>query len=97
VQALVFCCLRCSCEPKSDCKWIYLDFAKMDTSWFILYNGVKKSEIKMSKKNQLEKVCPECEEEMNPVYNKNKILTCWECTECGTIVSATKETKQEKP
>jgi len=57
---------------------------------------MKTSEIKMSKKNQLEKLCPECEEEMNPVYNKNKILTCWECTECGTIVSATKEAKQEK-
>jgi hypothetical protein len=51
----------------------------------------------MSKKNELEKICPECEEEMNPVYDKKKILTCWECTECGTIVSTTKETKQEKP
>jgi ribosomal protein L37AE/L43A len=77
-------------------KWIYLDFTSLNTSWFILYNGVKTSEIKMSKKNQLEKLCPECEEEMNPVYDKNKILTCWECTECGTIVSATKEAKQEK-
>lgn len=78
-------------------RWIYLDFTSLNTSWFILYNGMKTSEIKMSKKNQLEKVCPECEEEMNPVYDKNKILTCWECTECGTIVSTTKETKKEKP
>jgi transposase-like protein len=76
-------------------KWIYLDFTSLNTSWFILYNGVKTSEIKMSKKSQLEKLCPECEEEMNPVYNKNKILTRWECTECGTIVLATKEAKQE--
>jgi len=50
----------------------------------------------MSKKNQLGKLCPECEEEMNPVYDKNKILTCWECTECSTIVSETKEAKQKK-
>jgi ribosomal protein L37AE/L43A len=49
------------------------------------------TEIQMSKKNQLEKLCPECEEEMNLVYDKNKALTCWECTECGTIVSATRE------
>jgi hypothetical protein len=55
------------------------------------------SEIHMSKKNQLEKTCPECEEEMNPVYDKNKVLICWECTECGTQVSATKETIREKP
>jgi len=40
---------------------------------------------------------PECEEEMNPVYDKNKRLTCWECTECGTRISETKEAKQEKP
>jgi len=39
-----------------------------------LYNGVKTSEIKMSKKNQLEKLCPECEEEMNPVYDKTRYL-----------------------
>ncbi len=51
----------------------------------------------MSKKNQLEKTCPECEEEMNSVFDKNKILICWECTECGTIVSAAKETIKEKP
>ncbi|MGO8806517.1 MAG: hypothetical protein ACLQO7_07935 [Candidatus Bathyarchaeia archaeon] len=55
------------------------------------------SEIQMSKKNQLEKLCPECEEDMNPVFDKNKVLVCWECTECGTIVLATKEVKQEKP
>jgi hypothetical protein len=78
-------------------KWVYSDFTSLNTSWFILYNGMKTSEIKMSKKNQLEKICPECEEEMNPVYDKNKILTCWECTECGTIVSTIKETKKEKP
>ena len=48
-------------------------------------------------KKELEKTCPECEEEMNPVFDKNKILTCWECTECGTRVQVTKETKQEKP
>jgi ribosomal protein L37AE/L43A len=75
---------------------IYLDFTSLDTSWFILFSGVKTSEIKMSKKNQLENICPECEEEMYPVYDKIKILTCWECTECGTIVSGTKEAKQEK-
>ncbi len=45
----------------------------------------------MSKKNQLEKLCPECEEEMKAVYDKSKTLTCWECTECGAIVSAIKE------
>jgi transposase-like protein len=50
-------------------------------------------EIRMSRKNQLEKTCPECEEEMNPVYGKNKTLTCWECTECGTRLSASKESK----
>jgi ribosomal protein L37AE/L43A len=50
----------------------------------------------MSKKNQLEKTCPECEEEMNPVHDKNKNLICWECTECGTRVFEVKETKQEK-
>jgi hydrogenase maturation factor HypF (carbamoyltransferase family) len=55
------------------------------------------SEIQMSKKNQLEKLCPECEEDMNPVYDKDKVLVCWECTECGTRVSAAKEIKQEKP
>jgi DNA-directed RNA polymerase subunit RPC12/RpoP len=55
------------------------------------------SEIQMPKINQLEKVCPECEEEMNPVYDKNKVLTCWECTECGTRLLVTKETNQEKP
>lgn len=55
------------------------------------------SEIHMSKKNQLEKICPECEEEMNPVYDKSKVLICWECTECGTQISVTKETKKEKP
>jgi len=49
-------------------------------------------EAKMPK-NQLEKTCPECEEEMNPVYDKNKVLTCWECTECGMRVSAAKEAK----
>jgi len=49
------------------------------------------TEIQMSKKNKLEKLCPECEEEMNSVYDKNKALICWECTECGTIVLATKE------
>jgi hypothetical protein len=48
------------------------------------------TEIQMSKKNQLEKLCPECEEEMNLVYDKSKALTCWECAECGTIVSAIK-------
>ncbi len=42
-------------------------------------------------KKELEKTCPECEEEMNPVYDKNKILICWECTECGTRVSESKE------
>ena len=50
----------------------------------------------MPKKNQLEKVCPECEEEMNAVYDKNKTLTGWECTECGKLLSAAKET-EEKP
>jgi hypothetical protein len=49
-----------------------------------------KLEIQMSKKDTLEKVCPECEEEMIPVYDKSKKLTCWECTECGKTVSATK-------
>ena len=51
----------------------------------------------MSKKNQLEKLCPECEEEMNPVHDKNKVFVCFECTECGTRLFATKEAKQEKP
>ncbi len=54
----------------------------------------QKLELQMSKKNQLEKICPECEEEMNPVYDKSKILICWECTECGKQVSAS---KKEKP
>jgi DNA-directed RNA polymerase subunit RPC12/RpoP len=58
--------------------------------------ALETSEIQMSKKNQLEKLCPECEEEMNPVYDKNKILTYWECTECGKLVLVTRETKQEK-
>lgn len=53
-------------------------------------------EIQMSKKNQLEKTCPECEEEMNPVYDKNKKLICWECTECGTRILAVKETEKGK-
>ena len=55
------------------------------------------SEIQMPKKNQLEKLCPECEEDMNPVYDKNRVLVCWECTECGKRVSAAKEIKEEKP
>ena len=42
----------------------------------------------MSKSKQLDKTCPECEEEMRPRYTKDKKLVCWECTECG---------KQEKP
>jgi hydrogenase maturation factor HypF (carbamoyltransferase family) len=41
----------------------------------------------MSNKNPHEKTCPECEEEMNPKYDKNKKLICWECTECGTRIS----------
>ncbi len=57
----------------------------------------EKPELQMSKKNQLEKTCPECEEEMNSVYDKNKGLICWECTECGTRVSVEKDTKKEKP
>lgn len=55
------------------------------------------NEIQMSKKNELEKTCPECEEEMNAVYDKNKKLLYWECTECGTRLSAIKETQKEKP
>jgi len=55
------------------------------------------SEIRMSKKNPLEKLCPECEEDMNPVYDKNRVLVCWECTDCGTVVSAAKEIRKEKP
>jgi uncharacterized Zn finger protein len=51
----------------------------------------------MSKKNPLEKLCPECEEDMKPVYDKNRVLVCWECTECGTVVSAAKEIRKEKP
>lgn len=51
----------------------------------------------MSKKNELEKVCPECEEDMNAVYDKDKKLICWECDECGTRISVTKETQQDKP
>ena len=54
-------------------------------------------EIQMSKKNLLEKTCPECEEEMNPVRGKNKKLIWWECTECGKRILATEETEQEKP
>jgi ribosomal protein L37AE/L43A len=50
----------------------------------------------MPRNNQLEKVCPECEEEMHPIYDKSKVLTCWECTECGKLLSTTKEAKQEK-
>jgi uncharacterized Zn finger protein len=46
----------------------------------------------MSRKNPLEKICPECEEEMNLIHDKNKLLTCWECTECGTVIST-----KEKP
>lgn len=53
--------------------------------------------IQMSKKNQLEKLCPECEEDMNPVYEKNKKLVCWECTECGKRILANEETEQKKP
>jgi hypothetical protein len=56
----------------------------------------EKSEIQMPKNNQLEKVCPECEEEMHPIYDKSKVLACWECTECGKLLSATKEAKNEK-
>ena len=44
----------------------------------------------MPKNSQLEKTCPECEEEMKPVYGKNKALTCWECTECGKRLTAAK-------
>jgi len=51
----------------------------------------------MPNKNLLEKLCPECEEDMNPVYDKNRVLVCWECTECGKIVSTAKEIKKEKP
>ena len=50
----------------------------------------------MTKKNQLEKVCPECEEEMNLADDKDKKLAYWECTECGKQVPEDKETKQEK-
>jgi hypothetical protein len=38
---------------------------------------------------QLEKICSECEEEMNPVYDKGKKLVRWECSECGKTISAT--------
>jgi hypothetical protein len=48
----------------------------------------------MSKKNPLAKICPECEEEMDPVYDKDKVLVCWECSECGTQVLANKDTEQ---
>jgi hypothetical protein len=49
-------------------------------------------------KKELEKTCPECEEEMNPVYdNKNKMLICWECTECGTRIFSPKEHEKETP
>jgi hypothetical protein len=54
---------------------------------------LEKSEFQMSKKNQLEKTCPECEEEMKPVYDKSKTLTCWECTECGKLLPVSKEAK----
>jgi ribosomal protein S27E len=47
----------------------------------------------MSRKTPLEKTCPECEEE-EPVYDKNKKLICWECNECGLVLSAT---TKEKP
>jgi hypothetical protein len=50
--------------------------------------------IWMSKKNQLAKICPECEEEMNPIYDKAKVLVCWECSECGTRVLTNKNTTQ---
>lgn len=53
-------------------------------------------EIQMSKKKELEKTCPECEEEMNAVYDKSKKLICWECTECGTRLPVIKETEKEK-
>jgi hypothetical protein len=56
----------------------------------------EKSEIQMSK-NNLEKTCPECEEEMKAVFDKNKVLTCWECTECGKLLLVTKETKKQAP
>jgi hypothetical protein len=51
----------------------------------------------MSKKNPLEKTCPECEEEMDAVYDKNKVLLRWECSECGTTLLVTNASKQTKP
>jgi hypothetical protein len=47
----------------------------------------------MSKKNEKEKICPECEEDMKAIFDKNKVLSCWECTECGLRISAVKQTK----
>jgi hydrogenase maturation factor HypF (carbamoyltransferase family) len=38
-----------------------------------------------------EKCCPECEEEMKPIFDKAKVLTFWECTECGTRIPAAKK------
>jgi hypothetical protein len=71
-----------------------LEFAPIDLYCLMAHET---SEIQMSKKNLLEKLCPECEEDMNPVYDKNKVLICWGCTECGKLVSEAKEIKQEKP
>jgi len=51
----------------------------------------------MSKKNPLEKTCPECEEEMDAVYGKNKVILRWECSECGKTLPATNASKQTKP
>jgi len=44
----------------------------------------------MSKKKENEKICPECEEDMKAVYDKNKVQSCWECTECGLRISIAK-------
>jgi hypothetical protein len=59
---------------------------------FIWVIVVEKSNF-MVKMSQIQKVCPECEEEMDAVYDKNKVLVCWECSECGTRVLVPKENK----
>jgi hydrogenase maturation factor HypF (carbamoyltransferase family) len=58
---------------------------------FISNRDASNFEIQMSSKNEKEKICPECEEDMKAAYDKNKVLVCWECTECGFRISVAKK------
>jgi|WetSurMetagenome_2_1015567.scaffolds.fasta_scaffold109776_2 hypothetical protein len=44
-----------------------------------------------------EKICPECEEDMDQVHDKNKKLIRWECSECGKKILVSEDNKEKKP